>query len=127
MSKKSTDFPLLKDLTKAIANLKYALRLKKTEIVRDSAIKRFEISFDLAWKSIQVYARREGLECQSPRACLKVAFKLGLIAYEKKWLRMLADRNRSVHTYKETFAKRLFGRLPEYADLLEGLAKKIKS
>jgi len=127
MPKPSTDIPHLKDFKKAVANLRYALRQKKTEIVRDSAIKRFEIGFDLAWKSIQAYARREGLDCQSPRACLKVAFKLGLINYERKWLKILADRNLAVHTYKEKFAEKLFKRLPDYADLLDRLAVKLSS
>jgi len=123
MPKPSTDIPHLKDFKKAVANLRHPLRLKKTEIVRDSAIKRFEICFDLAWKCLQVHARREGLDCQSPRACLKVAYKLGLIDYEKKWLKILADRNLAVHTYKEKFAEKLFKRLPDYADLLDRLAE----
>ena len=68
----------LEDLKKLIAKLEEVLNLEKSEVIRDSAIKRFELSFDLAWKCIQSYARREGVECHSPRACLKTAFQLNL-------------------------------------------------
>jgi nucleotidyltransferase substrate binding protein (TIGR01987 family) len=127
MSRASTDFPLLKDFTKAISKLKYALSLKKTEIVRDSAIKRFELCFDLAWKCIQAYARNEGIECHSPRSCLKTAVQLGLIGYDDAWLRMLEDRNLAVHTYKQKYAEELYGRLSAYLCLLTELAKKLEA
>jgi len=83
----STDTnPRLADLARMVARLEEALRLEKSPIVRDSAIKRFELSFDLAWKCIQTHARKEGLDCHSPRSCIKTAFKLGLIKYEDVWL-----------------------------------------
>lgn len=121
----STDIPLLNDFEKAVARLKEVLQLEKTDIIRDSAIKRFELSFDLAWKCIQAYARREGLDCQSPRACLKTAFQLGLIDYEDDWLKMLDDRNLSVHTYKEKYAEDIYGRLAGYASMLKEQAARL--
>jgi len=121
----STEFPIINDYEKAVARLKEVLDLKKTDVIRDSAIKRFELCFDLAWKCIQAYARREGLDCQSPRACLKTAFQLGLIDYEDDWLKMLDDRNLSVHTYKEKNAEDIYGRLLNYAGMLEKLAKNL--
>jgi len=121
----STEFPIINDYEKAVARLKEVLDLKKTDVIRDSAIKRFELSFDLAWKCIQAYARREGLDCQSPRACLKTAFQLGLIDYEDDWLKMLDDRNLSVHTYKEKNAEDIYGRLSKYIGLLDNLAKNL--
>lgn len=117
----STDLPLLNDFEKAVARLKEVLDLKKTDVIRDSAIKRFELCFDLAWKCIQAFARREGLDCQSPRACLKTAFQLGLIEYEDDWLKMLDDRNLSVHTYKEKNAEDIYGRLHRYSEMLKNL------
>ena len=41
---------LLEDFKKTIPRLEEAMSLEKTQIVRDSAIKRFELCFDLAWK-----------------------------------------------------------------------------
>ena len=67
----SNKLPITDNFSKAINKLEDVLSLEKTEIIRDSAIKRFEICFDLAWKSIKLYARNEGIECNSPRKCFK--------------------------------------------------------
>ncbi len=116
---------VLSDLGSAAARLEEALKLEKTDIVRDSAIKRFELCFDLAWKCIQSHARKEGLECHSPKACLKLAFQLNLIDYEDEWLKMLDDRNLSVHTYRVKYAEEIYGRLKPYAQKLKDLFRRI--
>ena len=54
---------ILEDFEKAVKRLEEVLELKKTEVVRDSAIKRFELCFDLAWKTIKEYARKYGMAC----------------------------------------------------------------
>ena len=116
---------VLEDLEKTITRLEEAVKLKKTDIVRDSAIKRFELCFDLAWKNIQIYARKEGMDCYSPRGCIKTAFQLNLIEYDDRWLEMLEDRNLTVHMYKENIAEAVYGRLPSYIFLLKGLIQKL--
>jgi nucleotidyltransferase substrate binding protein (TIGR01987 family) len=121
----STKLALLEDFRRAVARLEEALSLERTDIIRDSAIKRFELCFDLAWKCLQAYARREGLECHSPRSCLKTAFQLNLIDYDDNWLKMLDDRNLSVHTYKEKYAEEIYGRLSVYSGMLEQLANNL--
>jgi len=103
----------------------YSGRKLKAEIVRDSAIKRFELCFDLASKCIQAHARKEGLDCHSPWSCLKTAVQLGLIEHDDTWLKMLDDRNFAVHTYKEKYANEIYGWISSYMSLLAGLAKKL--
>ena len=107
--------PLLEDFKKAVLKLEEVLNLEKTEVIRDSAIKRFELCFDLAWKCIKSYARKEGVECFSPRSCLKTAFQLKLIKYDDVWLRMLDDCNLTVHIYKEKYAEEVYSILQKYS------------
>jgi len=83
--------------------------------------------FDLAWKCIKIYAREEGIECFSPRRCLKAAFQLGLIAYDESWLCMLADRNLTIHMYRKNIAEEVFSKLPGHLKLLKELSKKFKT
>lgn len=45
------------DFKKAVEKLAEVLKIRETAITRDSAIKRFELCFDLAWKSIKDYAK----------------------------------------------------------------------
>jgi len=116
--------PIIEDFKKSINRLKEVLELEKTAINRDSAIKRFELCFDLAWKSIKLYAKKEGIECNSPRACFKTAFQLNLINYEEKWLKMIDDRNLTTHLYKEEYADQVYERLSGYIILFENLYSK---
>jgi nucleotidyltransferase substrate binding protein (TIGR01987 family) len=112
-------------LTSAIARLRDVLAQPETDVSRDAAIQRFEFCFELAWKSIQERARDEGLDCQSPKSCLTLAFKAAWITNEREWLAMLADRNQTSHTYDEDLAKAVYGRLHRYLPLLEVLADKL--
>jgi nucleotidyltransferase substrate binding protein (TIGR01987 family) len=111
----------------AIARLREVLKQPENDVSRDAAIQRFEFCFELAWKSIQERARDEGLDCQSPKGCLQVAFKTSWIANEQGWLAMLEDRNRTSHTYDEDLAKAVFRRLPNYLPLLDALLNKLTS
>ena len=43
-----SDNPLLEDFGKAILKLQEVLKVEETEVLRDSAIKRFELCFDLS-------------------------------------------------------------------------------
>jgi nucleotidyltransferase substrate binding protein (TIGR01987 family) len=118
--------PVNKAFSKAIIRLEEVLKLDKTDITRDSAIKRFEICFDLAWKSIENYARNEGVECNSPRMCFKTAFKLNLIDYDEKWLKSIEDRNTTSHLYNEKLADQVYQRLPEYKALFKSLLSRLE-
>jgi nucleotidyltransferase substrate binding protein (TIGR01987 family) len=112
-------------LAAAIARLREVLKLPESDVSRDAAIQRFEFCFELAWKSIQERARDEGLDCQSPKACLRVGFKTSWIENEQGWLAMLEDRNRTSRTYDEDLAKTVFRRLPNYLPLFDALLKKL--
>jgi len=117
---------IIEDFKKAINKLDEVLDMKKTEILRDSAIKRFELCFDLAWKSIKICAKIQGAECYSPKACFKTAFQLKFVEYDEKWSDMVDDRNLSSHTYKIELAEEIYLKLPGYLSLFKDLLKKLK-
>ena len=58
----------------AAARLDEVAALPETDIVRDAAIQRFEFTFELVWKTLQLYLEHEGFEAAGPRAVLKRAF-----------------------------------------------------
>jgi len=111
-----TKFESLKDNFKnALNGFSDSLEEKKTEYVRDSAIKRFEITFELAWKAIKASLEKRGVICSSPRECFKEAYKQGLINYEDVFLEALSERNYTAHIYSEQFAESIYSRLPKLA------------
>jgi len=114
----------LNDFKKSVNNLEQVLKMKKDDVVRDSAIKRFELCFDLAWKSIKNHAKQHGIECYSPRQCFKAAFQLSLIDYDEKWIDIIKDRNLTAHLYEEENADKVYSRLPKYLEMFKALLTK---
>lgn len=117
---------IIKSFEKSLKRFEEILKKKKTVANRDSAIKRFEFTVELAWKSIQKFLRDQKIICRSPKECLKEAFKFGLIKDNPKWLAMVEDRNLTVHTYDEKFAEKIYRRLPLYVGLLKALEEGFK-
>lgn len=119
---------LLDDFEKALERFTEILQEPKTDIVRDSAIKRFELIFDLVWKTVKVFLEEyHRAVCHSPRACFKEAFKQKLINYDKFWLDIIDLRNDTAHTYKESLADEVYAKLPKavgyFGRLLENIKK----
>jgi nucleotidyltransferase substrate binding protein (TIGR01987 family) len=126
MSDREDFRPHLESFASALRRLGAALAQPKSEWTRDAAIQRFEFTFELAWKATARAARREGIECASPRQTFRSAVKLGWIADEPLWLDMLNDRNRATHTYNERIAEEIFARLPAYRARLDGLLERLR-
>jgi nucleotidyltransferase substrate binding protein (TIGR01987 family) len=120
------DKEILNSFTSSVERLNEIVKAPKTVANRDSAIKRFELTAELGWKVIKEYLRDKEIICRSPRECLLEAFKAGLISDNPLWLRVLEDRNLSVHTYNEKLAEDIYGRLKDYLTLFIELKSSLK-
>ena len=92
-----------------------------TDIVRDAAIQRFEYSFEATWKAAQAYLSEvEGLGAASPRATIRASLEVGVLdeTATRLALKMVDDRNLSVHTYNEALAEAIFARLEEHVQVM---------
>jgi nucleotidyltransferase substrate binding protein (TIGR01987 family) len=120
-----------KELNEAVLRLEEAIAQPENDMVRDSVIQRFEFSFELAWKTLQLYLERQGLEAGSPRQALKSAFAQGIIQSEDEadvWLKMLEDRNLTTHTYHEDLAKAIYKRISTtYVERLRAISDRIQA
>lgn len=95
-------------------------------IVIDGVIQRFEFTFELAWKWLQVYLRRQGVEVHGPRPVIKEAFSAGLLQDGEGWINMLEDRNRTSHIYDESEARQIYQRITSlHLGLLQQLPAQI--
>lgn len=117
---------LFQEFNDAVTRLEEVLREPKTEFMRDSAIKRFELSFDLSWKLIKAFVEEKGVSCVSPIGCFKEAYRQGLIEYEEVFIELTEMRNKSVHTYDENLAERIYDDLPKALAALQKLNKALK-
>ncbi|MBI3019956.1 MAG: nucleotidyltransferase substrate binding protein [Parcubacteria group bacterium] len=118
---------LLEDFEKAVARLDEILQEKKNDIVRDSAIKRFEIVFDLGWKTLRAFLEEErNISCSYPRACFREAFGQDIIEHDTFWIDVTSMRNYTVHTYKEALAEKVYAGLPKALEYFQKLLSTLK-
>ena len=97
------------DFNNALNRLREAVETSKTELEIDGAIQRFEFTFELCWKTLKIFLKDiHGIECNSPKSCLKKAFELDIINDEKLWLKMVDARNASVHLYDKKNSRKIF-------------------
>jgi nucleotidyltransferase substrate binding protein (TIGR01987 family) len=120
---------LFKDYAQALVRLENALIQPVTQdLMKAGCIQYFEFTFELAWKSIKSLANEVGIsEVNSPRACLKEAFRQGWIDVEEPWLSMLNARNKMSHTYDSIQALEVYSQLLEFSIALRNLLKKLES
>ena len=74
------------------------------EIYRMGVIGQFNLTFEMAWKTLQELLREEGVveaDSGSPRDILKLAYKCGFVQEQEQWLLMLKKRNINIHIYDE--------------------------
>lgn len=116
---------LIQDLRKANQRLKEAVKARPTRMNKDATIQRFEFCFELTWKTIQAYIRDQGLDCKSPKNCLREAVRLELIKNIKKWFKLLDNRNLIAHTYNEKLADRIYKATKELPPEIDNLLKNL--
>jgi nucleotidyltransferase substrate binding protein (TIGR01987 family) len=108
----------------AISNLRVVLKRPVDEFIRESAIKRFEYSFEAVWKAGQAYLREtQNVQVMSPQAVFRASGPAGLLSEEQvtQAFKIATDRNSTAHTYNCELAIEIYARLPAHADLLEHL------
>ncbi len=71
------------------------------DLYLDLLVKRFEFTYEMAWKALKRYLDYLGLEASSPRAVFREAYAQGILKDESVWLDMIEMRNLSSHVYDE--------------------------
>lgn len=94
------------NLEKAFSTLEKALSKSSiSELERAGLIKTYELTFELAWKTLKDYLEDKAIPAKYPRETIKKAFSYELIEDGELWLEMLGNRNLMVHAYDEARAK----------------------
>lgn len=119
--KNEIDYSLRK-LKDALDRLQEGIAEASSELNKDGVIQRFEFAFELLWKSIKTVMEDKGVDCKTPKDCLKAAFRIGLIEDEEGFLDMLEDRNKTSHIYDKEESEKIFRRIKDvYLDSMKAL------
>jgi nucleotidyltransferase substrate binding protein (TIGR01987 family) len=65
----------ISNFEKALNRLNEAVKRAKDDLDKDGVIQRFEFSIELLWKSLKAILNYLGIDCYSPRSCIKEAFR----------------------------------------------------
>lgn len=112
------------DFSHALKRLEEVLDASSSDLIRDAAIKRFEFTIELAWKTLKaLLEEKSGITCASPKECFREAYRQGFINYSEQYLKLLDLRNDTAHTYNEVTADIVYEALPEALIQLQRLKK----
>jgi nucleotidyltransferase substrate binding protein (TIGR01987 family) len=118
---------LIKQFEKALGRFREVMGIPKTDVVRDSAIQRFEFTMDLSWKMLKAFLEdKKGVICVSPKECFREAYRHGVIEYDDDWIKLVDIRNETAHTYNEEMAEEVYAQLQNALEHFDILFKKIK-
>lgn len=83
-------------------------------IIREGFIQRFELTFELAWKTLKDFLEFEGVNVSpTPRNVIKEAFATNIIADGQIFIDMLEARNLVTHKYDEETFDTVFVQIKE--------------
>jgi nucleotidyltransferase substrate binding protein (TIGR01987 family) len=83
------------ELSQAVARGSY------DKLSQAGLIQMFELTFELAWKTLKDKLEYDGLKANSPRETIKLAFQNNYIRNGEIWIEALDNRNLLAHTYDE--------------------------
>ncbi len=119
----------LSNFQKSLAHLAEAVEIEVPSIIQQAGtIQFFEMSFELAWKTLKDYLEEQGFsDIKSPKSTIKKAFEIDLIEDGHAWLEALENRNLAAHTYDDETAKEIYELICDsYFPLLETLKNKLE-
>lgn len=96
------------------------------DIVLDVAAKRFEFTYEMAWKALKRVLDYLGIDARAPRSVFKEAYAQGLLADEQVWLDMIEMRNLSSHVYDEHEIFRIVLELERYLVAFDSLLSRLR-
>ena len=94
----------------------------------DTKKRRFEFTFELAWKTMKDYLEYMGIleKTGGPREVIQSAFQSKLITDGEEWIEMMLSRNTLSHLYDEEESRSIYNKIKEkYVVIIKKLVEKI--
>ncbi len=111
----------LKPLKEALLTLEEGLNhpnLSNDLLLRDGVIQRYEYTFELCWKELQAFLKRDDQSSDplsySKKDLFRVAARKGLIRDTEVWFEFLEARNQVSHAYDEEKANFVFNVIKKF-------------
>jgi nucleotidyltransferase substrate binding protein (TIGR01987 family) len=122
----------LDSFTMALAQLERAVELagqrELSELEQHGLIQGFEFTHELAWNTLKDFLEGRGnAPIYGSKDAVREAFRVGLIEDGETWMRMVASRNKSSHTYNRATADEIAKDvIDSYIGEFRGLRKRLE-
>ena len=103
-----TSLELKQSLERALAKFVESKDFPDSEPMRESAIQRFEYTFELSWKLMSSLLKDQSIEVYGVKNTIREAAKLGVIESVERWFMFALARNKAAHIYKEEVAREVY-------------------
>lgn len=110
----------VEELAPALVRLAEALDAEPDSFVRDALLHRFQVCFELCWKSAKQRLGERDIDCASPNGCLQAAARQGWLV-EEPWLEMIEARNHLPSCTDEKIIAQILKQLPGFLDRMREL------
>lgn len=117
----------ISSLITATERLDEALKLQKTDIVRDATIQRFEFTYELTWKTLRKVLIKHGSEANTPKTVFRIAANDNIIDNLELWFEFVNYRNNTTHVYNEKVADDIYSHIPKFYRMVADLITKLKT
>lgn len=109
----------LYNFRRALAQLDEAMALMAerplSKLEKQGVIQGFEYCYELGWNTLKDFLVWQGIEgLVGSRDAIREGFSRGLVADGTGWMQMLADRNRTSHTYNEETAEAILRNIQQH-------------
>lgn len=92
----------------ALAQLKKATLEPETEFLRDAVIRRFEFTYELAWKTLKLALEDKDIDVRNAKDTIAAAIEQGMVGDGNLWTEMHRMRNLTSHTYDPELAQSVY-------------------
>lgn len=120
----------LNSLKEAISSFaQYQSHDKEYRTYRDSLIQRFEYCADLFWKYLndQLKIKKIEIAVARPMNVLKESNSVGLLTDQElsSSIKLIEDRNRTSHAYREQLAEFISHRIAQHYDVMNAIVQRL--
>lgn len=108
----------------------FMARYDGSEVQRAGIIQAFEFTYEQCWHTLKKLAQQNGVSASSPKSAFSFAFKMSFFAASEEplCLKMIEDRNKANHTYRDVVAQEVFDRIQkDYLKAFQGILTHVKN
>jgi nucleotidyltransferase substrate binding protein (TIGR01987 family) len=87
---------------------------ERTELEEMGIIKTFEVSYELAWKTLKKILEIQGVEALSPREVFRSSSQFGYLEDPQIWFDFGKERNMTAHVYDGDTFQNILNFIPKF-------------